>query len=427
MITIQEALTEVARLKVVDRVIQLPLHQALELRLAEPLFAQSPLPRHSQSAMDGFALCAANVTEGMTLKVVAHIPAGTLCKKVIHAGEAARIFTGAPLPSGTDTVLIQENADYVLDQQAVTPSYYGDVTLRHSPSVGEHVRQRGEEIQIGAQLAQPGESLTPGLVGLLASQGIDQVRVYAPPQVAIIETGTELRALGTSLDDAQIYASNGLTLSGMLRYSGAHLHSLTHVLDNPEQLADAISNAYTQGADLVVTTGGVSVGDHDPVHAALTKLNATRQFWKVRMKPGKPIALSTVSRADEERPLISLPGNPVSSVISYLLFVHPLLQRIAGFPERERGLRHLTCRLQHSVNKTHSRAELLRVRLIDHELPPSCELTGGQSSAWISSVADADGLLVLPHEPIALSKGQRVDVALFPWRTAASFKFMLQA
>lgn len=373
--------------------------------------------------MDGYAVRFEDVSQGITLPVVDHIPAGVWPERQLMPKEAARIFTGAPLPPSADTVILQENCEAIslsdlssgLSPVASPP--FGWVKINHDALLGEHVRQQGEEVGRGVEIASIGDLVTPGLIGLCAAQGHSQIGVFAPPQVTIIETGDELKPLDQRLKGAEIYATNGITLAAMLEYSSARLHSQARCEDEPSQVARQIRTALEGGSDLVITTGGVSVGDHDPLHRALELLRAERHFWRVKMKPGKPVSAATILHQGSRRTLLSLPGNPVSAVVSYLLFVHPLLQRAAGVPSSELGLQRLQCQILHPIEKHHQRAEFLRVRVLPqvHGSLPLCELTGGQSSAWISSVMRADGLLALPAEPTTLNAGSEVEVALFPW------------
>ena len=391
-----------------------PLDQCNGAYLATDLYAESPLPRWPQSAMDGYAVRYAEAQAGQTLQVGELIPAGHWPQRSLVKGEAARIFTGAPLPTGADAVVIQENCQTSADQQ--------EVLIQQTAKLGEHIRKAGEELAVGDLVAQKGTKITPGVLGLCAAQGWDTLPVITQAKVSIIETGTELKSPGQALDGAEIYATNALTLAPLVKTSSAQLNSVFRAKDSVQTVVDTIQRALESDVQVILTTGGVSVGDFDPIHEALEVLGAQRHFWKVKMKPGKPFSVASIqSHAGAKCLLIGLPGNPVSCVVSYLLFVHPLLQKMAGVPEEQCGLRRINCILQHDLRKTHHRAELFRVRLnrmTQEDTGKSfygCELTGGQSSAWISSIAQADGLLYMPDQPCQYTAGQQVEVSLLPW------------
>ncbi|MAD60858.1 MAG: hypothetical protein CMH49_04970 [Myxococcales bacterium] len=388
------------------------LDQCYGQYIAKDIIAQSALPLWSQSAMDGYAVRYHEAQEGQTLKVGEIIPAGHWPQKPLAIGEAARIFTGAPLPDGADSVIIQENCKSLPDHQ---------VLIQQSAQKGKHIRQAGEEIALGEMIAQMGQKLTPGLIGLCAAQGFDKLPIFAKAKVCIIETGSELKSPGQKLSGAEIYATNALTLTPLISQSSAILSQVSRTEDSVQALVECIETILDSDTKVILTTGGVSVGDYDPVHEALAKLGAERHFWKVKMKPGKPISVASIKRNQgQDCLLIGLPGNPVSCVVAYLLFVHPLLQKLAGVPEHKCGLRRVQAVLTHEQNKQHQRAELLRVSLSPSSskstsTPYLCRLSGGQSSAWISSIAKADGLLYVPDQPCHWPKGHIVEVALFPW------------
>jgi molybdopterin molybdotransferase len=363
--------------------------------------------------MDGYAVRHAEAQAGQTLKVGELIPAGHWPQSPLSKGEAARIFTGAPLPIGADAVVIQENCQANSDQK--------EIFIQQTAKLGEHIRKAGEELAVGDLVAPKGTKISPGLLGLCAAQGWGTLPVFTQAKVAIIETGTELKSPGQDLEGAEIYAMNALTLAPLIKASAAQLSSAFRTKDSVQTVVNTIQHALESDVQVILTTGGVSVGDFDPIHEALEILGAQRHFWKVKMKPGKPLSVASIqSSAGAKCLLIGLPGNPVSCVVSYLLFVHPLLQKMAGVPEEQCGLRRINCMLQHDLRKTHHRAELFRVRLnrmAQEDTGKSfygCELTGGQSSAWMSSIAQADGLLYMPDQPCQYTAGQQVEVSLLP-------------
>ena len=435
MLSVDEALARCLALEVDSESEHRPLAQCAGARLAAPLNAQAPLPRWDNSAMDGYAMRGSDARRGAVLKVVEVIPAGVWPERALKPGEAARIFTGAPLPTGADVVVIQEHCT------ALEGVGLGSVRVERDISQGQNIRRRGEEVKEGSLIAARGEVITPGLLGLCAAQGYAQLNVHREPRVALLETGTELISPGKPLTGAQIYATHHVTLAPMIQSSGGALVHCARVGDSVDEVVELLRDLANREIDLIITTGGVSVGEFDPLHEALTQLGAERHFWKVKMKPGKPVSVTSLSRTASHAPLpiFSLPGNPVSCVVGYLLFVHPLIQRASGVPSERLGMSRITCRLTSPIEKRHTRAELLRVSVslesASHDLKScrehprgsqgatpdpqrsfwSCALTGGQSSAWISSVAFGDGLLWVPADPVTWPIGHEVEVSLFPW------------
>ena len=432
MLSVTEALKRCLDLEINPSTEDRPLIQCAGARLASPLAARAALPRWDQSAMDGYAIHHGDAISGATLKVVDVIPAGTWPEQSIQRGEAARIFTGAPIPDGADTVIIQENCSPSEDEGL------GHVLIHQNTPQGKNIRRRGEEIEPSTHFASAKDLVTPGLLGLCAAQGYAQLNVYRSPRIALLETGAELISPGQTLTGAQIYATHEVTLAPMIQLSGGQLVHSIRVNDSVDEVVHQLHTLLHEDIDLILTTGGVSVGDFDPLHEALTRLGAERHFWKVKMKPGKPISVASLTRGTTQPslPIFSLPGNPVSCVVGYLLFVHPLIQRAAGVPKDELGMTQKRCILTSAITKNHTRAEFLRVRVSKshdghHDGQPelagnalkgkghqglcSCEVTGGQSSGWISSVAYGDGLLWVPAKPTSWPVGQEVDVLLFPW------------
>ena len=419
---INDAIQECLSLSPCREVESLPLLEACGASLAADLVAERSLPLWDQSAMDGYAVRAEEPTQGAVLSLGEIIPAGHWPQRSLKEGEAARIFTGAPLPEGSDAVVIQEN---VVPHSLSADQRVAMIKVESTAQRGDHIRVCGEELRAGTLISRSERTVTPGLLGLCASQGWTHLPVFKKPNVALLETGTELVEPGIPLSNAQIYASNATTLSPLIKLSGGQLLSSERVSDHVSEVVNKLNLLIDQGARLLITTGGVSVGDFDPIHQALEQLGATRSFWRVKMKPGKPISVATLDRGDDDPVLIiGLPGNPVSCVIGYLLFVHPLLQHLSGVPSQRLGLPRISCILDHDIEKRGHRAELFRVSLLPHREATQdarrietwrCGLTGGQSSAWISSISQGDGLLYTSAPPASLKAGDRVEVALFPW------------
>ncbi len=288
---------------------------ALGRVLAQPLTSTVSVPPLDNSAMDGYALaCADLAAAGETgLRVAQRIPAGSV-GHALEAGTAARIFTGAPVPPGADAVVMQENCD--LDGESVI--------IRRTPRLGENIRRAGEDIAAGQQVLAAGVKMRAQEMGLVASIGLADVPVYRQLRVAIFFTGDEIVMPGEALGEGEIYNSNRYTLLGLLEGMGCRVADFGIVPDSLEATVEVLNQAWHE-ADLILTSGGVSVGEEDHVKAAVERTGKL-DMWKVAMKPGKPIAHGTV----HDTPFIGLPGNPVSAFVTFLQFVRPYILRCQG-------------------------------------------------------------------------------------------------
>lgn len=417
MLTVEEALSRCLSTDLPRRTEVLPLSEADGRLLAEDLHAPSPLPRWDNSAMDGFAIRHADCTPHpdttaqpgcelstpseqppatARLRTLGTIAAGDMPDTAVMPGTTLRIMTGAPLPAGADTVVMREN---VTDADGVA-------IIHGMPRQGQHIRRAGEEVALG-QLAVPaGTELTPPVIGLCASMGLSEVTVAARPRVALLGTGDELVPPGQPLEPGQIYSSNSLALAAMVREAGGEPIDCGIAPDTLEGTRAAFQRALDTGCDLILSTGGVSVGDFDVVKDALTDVGAEMVFWKVRVKPGKPLAMGMIG----DRPAFGLPGNPVSCMVNFLQFVRPLIRRAVGDPRP--FLPAVPATLRGNIRKRHGRAELVRVVLSWSESGLIAETTGGQSSGWISSMARADGLLLLGIDSEGAADGDAVTVQI---------------
>lgn len=293
--------------------------------LAEPVVAAGPVPTFRNSAMDGFAMRAAELTPGVQLRVVAEVPAGSALDPALGPGECVRIMTGAPLPTDADTVVPVE----------VTSEADGVITFHEVREQGAHVRDAGHDFEAGAEVLPRGAVLTPAAVGLAASAGAFRVPVVRRPRVVVVATGDELRQPGTELSRGQIHESNGHYLEAAAAAAGADVVRRIHLPDDPLRFRLGL-NVAAQNADLVVLSGGVSVGDHDVVRIVLSEADAA--FRHVRMQPGKPQGWARWPLPDGSVvPLVALPGNPLSTVVSFELFVRPALDRLLGRASRGWG------------------------------------------------------------------------------------------
>ncbi len=369
----------------------LPLLEALGAVLAEDVESPIDVPLDDNSAMDGYALRA---TDGaQELPVSQRIPAGAVGHE-LQAGTAARIFTGAAIPPGADAVVMQENCD-VRD---------GAVVISGQVKVGQNIRPRGQDIAAGATVLRAGRRLRPQDLGLLASVGCSQVRVHRPLKVAVLSTGDELIEPGTgSLRAGQLYNSNRYTLAGLVRSLGMEVVDCGIIPDDPEATAEALLRA-ANDADVVISSGGVSVGEEDHVKAQVERLGELG-LWKLAIKPGKPLAFGRIG----ERPFIGLPGNPTSVYVTFNLVARPFLLKMQGAGDISVPL--VSAVADFTVPRAGTRQDHLRVKLERGEDGLVARRFSNQSSGVLSSVSHSDGLAVIPVGK-TLAEGDQVDVLL---------------
>ena len=370
---------------------------ALGRVLAEEVRSGRTLPPADCSAMDGYAVRAADVAQpGARLRVAYEVAAGGQAPRALAAGEAARIFTGAPLPLGADTVVRQEDAD----------ARAGEVRVLVAVPRGESVREAGEDVRAGDLVLAPGARIGPAQVGMLASLGHTLARVHRRPAVAVLSGGDELVEPHETPANGRIVSSNAYTLSAQCREAGALPNNLGIARDTPAELERLLRAGL--GADVLVSSAGVSVGDHDHVRPTLEKLGVELVFWGVEMKPGYPI---TFGRAGGGRGafVFGLPGNPVSAMVTFELFVRPLLLRLGGRSELARP--ELAAIAGERFAKKPGREHYVRVFL---EPRPDGALvartTGNQSSGVLRSMTLADGLLVFPAGESEIAEGSLARV-----------------
>ena len=363
----------------------IPLGQAAGRVIAEELFSPLDLPCWDNSAMDGYALRAADVPEqGGYLVLAGRIAAGHSSDELLQAGQTVRIFTGAPLPPGADSVVPQERC-----------RVYGQRIWCPSLRLGEHVRKRGEEMQRGQRLLRVGQRLRAQEVGLLASAGIPWVKVYRPLRVCLLSSGDELREPGESLAPGQIYNSNRHLVTALLRGWGVEVLDYGVMADALAASRDALILASSE-CDLLLTTGGVSVGEEDHLKQAIQELGRV-DFWRLAIQPGKPLAFGEVAG----KPWIGLPGNPSAALITALVVVRPFLLRAQGVE------RVLPVPVQVPAGfewpTPNKRRQYLRARLspgADGQL--RAVLHPQQSSAMLTAACWADGLVIVEREQLLL-------------------------
>jgi len=380
---------------------EVPLGDALGCVLADDVTAAEDLPPFANSAMDGFAVRAADLAGAsdrgpIALEVTGEVFAGSARLPTVQAGGAARIMTGGPLPPGADAVVPVEQA--TVDGDAVR--------IRLAPGERQFVREAGEDVRAGAVVLERGRVLDPAAVGMLASVGRRLVPVHPKPRVTVVSTGDELVDPGDPLGPGQIRDSNSWLLVAQARAAGADAFRCGKLRDDPEALRRGFALAAAEG-DLVLTSGGVSVGERDYTKQVLAELGDVRSF-RVAMQPGMPQAFGFAAGT----PLYGLPGNPVSCFVVFEVLVRPALRRLAGYPDDRLDRPRVVARLGEPVRSPPGKVSFLRVRLQVGDDGLVATLTGHQGSGVLSSCVAADGLAVVPAERRELDAGAAVQVVL---------------
>lgn len=377
-----------------------PLREALDLVLAEPVVSELDLPPWDNSAMDGYAVRSADLAApGVSLQVIESVAAGCFPTRSLEPGQATRIFTGAPLPTGADTVIRQEDTD--------TPEG-GRVSIRDLRDAKRNLRFRGEDIRRGTLVLSPGATLGPAQLGVLASIAHEPVTVHRPPEVAFLGSGDEIVDLDRReeiLAGRKIATSNSYTLGGLIRRAGARPRELGVAADHPDSLREHFGRA--RGADLLVTTAGVSVGEHDFVRAVLAELGCEMKLWRIRMRPGAPLGFGLLGGM----PWIGLPGNPVSTMVTFELFVRPAIRRLLGHPlPFRRSVPVITAepitlgpRLRHFLRAVVAPGPDSRL---------TARLTGPQGSGILTSMVAANALLIVPEDRPKVAAGETLSAIM---------------
>jgi len=388
---------EEARQKILSAIVPLPatevsLGDALDRFAAIDLFATIPLPPFDNSAMDGYAVVAGSAGKNARLKIVGEQPAGPSKNLSLSTGEAVRIFTGASIPTGADAVVMQEETERE-----------GDFVLIRAEkiSVGDFVREAGADLAVGQQILRRGNRMHPVTLGLLASQGIESVRVGALARVAIVTTGDELVAPGQERRAGEIFESNGVMLDALARNTGVQVTMQKHCPDNFNTLCTALREAVQH--DALIISGGVSIGEHDLVREALREIGAEIDLWRVAVKPGKPFLFGKRDRCL----IFGLPGNPVSAFVTFLTFVRPTLLQLMGATNDALALPRASARLTHEVTGDETRPHYFRGELAGRRFT----VIGRQESHALFGLARANALLRVPPGK-KLSAGSEVEVLL---------------
>ncbi len=357
----------------------LPLEAATGRILAAPQYSTVAAPPLDNSAMDGYAVRCADLTAmGNCLPVSQRIPAGSV-GTTLQAGTAARIFTGAPIPPGADAVIMQELCEH---------GEHG-VVINHLPKNGENIRLAGEDIAIGARVLEAGQKLRPQDIALAATAGLAELPVYRRLRVAVFFTGDELHLPGQPLPPGGIYNSNRYALRALLEKLDCEVRDLGQVPDQLEATRDALRRAAADN-DLVITSGGVSVGEEDHIKPAV-EAEGRLEMWKIAIKPGKPLAFGEIGREARQAWFMGLPGNPVSAMVTFMMMVRPFILRLQG--ARSMQPRSFELVADFDWKKNEPRLEFLRARINDGG---KVELYPNQGSGVVTSLCWGDGLVVNP-------------------------------
>ena len=369
-----------------------PIHEATGRVLAGEIAAPFDMPAADNSAMDGFAVRSAECRTTVDLKVTGYRPAGFSEETPVFPGCAVRIMTGAPLPGGYDTVVPLEDAR----------EEDGTVRIRGPVRAGAHVRVRGEDVKAGDLVIRPGAVLRPPEISLIASFGRVQVPVFRKPNVAILATGDELVEPGEKILPGAVVNSNSFSLASAVREAGAEPAILGIAGDSLPDLREKLSAGLSE--DVLITSAGVSVGDRDLVREALSGLGVREIFWRVRMRPGRPFAFGLSGAV----PVFSLPGNPVSALITFEMLVRPALRAMVGDPApvkpRVKGV------LEEPIRKKAGRIQFLRVRMELRDGTWQVRSAGDQNTGILRTLVHGNGIALLPADRTEFQPGETVDL-----------------
>lgn len=383
---------------------KLALRSALGRVLAEDIISGIDVPQHDNSAMDGYAFSGAALdpSRDLRLKIVATIHAGGRHEGKVGAGECVRIMTGAPMPDGCDTVVPQEFTRDAGPEGVTVPA--GAVRT------GDNRRLRGEDLKSGSAALRRGRVIRPADLGLLASLGIAEVPVQRRLRVAFFSTGDELRSIGEPLDEGCVYDSNRYTLYGMLSRLGCELIDMGVVKDEPAVL-EATFRSACENADAVITTGGVSVGEADYTKQMMATLGDVT-FWKIGMRPGRPMAFGRISSNGKSAYLFGLPGNPVAVMVTFYFFARNALRRMMGAEEARLPLMKVAS--ANAIRKKPGRTEYQRgILSVDEDGVQRVRITGSQGSGILRSMVEANCMVVLGDGQGSVQAGEMVDVIVF--------------
>lgn len=404
MLTVAEALASILRQVKPLGAVQTPLLDARGMVLAEDISADIDNPPFDNSAVDGFGVRAVDVKSAsygspVELRCVGEVPAGTFPRKAIGPGECMRVMTGAPIPAGADAMVMVEDAR----------AEGSSVLVLEAAKPGNHVRPQGGDITAGQVVLKQGVIIEAPEIALLAAMGKAKVKTIRKPSIAVISTGDEVVDISKKPGPGQIRNSNQYAVAALVAEAGAKLHSAIHIKDDLDETREALKRCAgltgTPAADLIVTSGGVSVGDRDFVKPVLEELGSL-DLWRVKMKPGKPLAFGKVGKSL----FFGLPGNPVSTMVTFELFVRPTIWRFAGRSSLERP--RVRARLLDAVPHHPGREEYVRAQVSVQAGEFVAMPTGAQGSGILTSMLGANALLVVPEDSPGFASGEQAAAIL---------------
>lgn len=413
MISVEEALERILSYVSLLEPEDSPLLDALGQVIADDVRSGMDIPPLDNTAMDGYAVRAADTAGAsenspVALRVAGELAAGYVYEGEVAAGEAVRIMTGAPMPRGADSIVPFEETDEPEGRSFGSFSKpRSHVGVLKAALPGANVRRAGEDIARGQTVLARGSTLHPAQIGLLASLGMPSVRVHRRPVVAILSTGDEVKEPGTPLQPGQIYDSNAYSIAAMVRAAGGIPRRLGIAGDTVEALTEKLRSGLE--ADMLVTSAGVSRGDYDVVKDVLAKEGEV-DFWTVRMRPGKPLAFGAFASGGRRVPHIGLPGNPVSSMVSFELFGRPAIFKMLGRTDMER--QRVRAIASERIENGDARRVYARAIVSKRDGQYHAALTGPQGSGILSSMALANALAIVPEEVSCVEPGDEVDVIL---------------
>ena len=412
MISVEQALDKILGYVTVLEDEESPILDSMGQVLAEDIYSGIDVPPLDNSAMDGYAVQAGD-TRGAgeqsprLLRVIDTVPAGSLAEREVEPGTAIRIMTGAPIPKGADSVVMFEDTDETQRQGSAA-----EIGILREVETGLNIRRAGEDIAKGSLVLSKGAVLRPSEVGVLASLGRTTARVIRRPIVAILATGDELVDIGQPLPTGKIYNSNTYSLAALVRRYGGIPEVLGIALDSEDSVVTGLRRGLD--ADMLITTGGVSAGDYDVVKDVLAKQGEIA-FWTVRMKPGKPLAFGIIKAGTSRSiPHVGLPGNPVSSMVTFELFVRPAILKMMG--KRDLTKPTIEAVAESSVANRDGRRVFARAIVEKRHGQYFARITGHQGSGILTSMTSANGLMVIPEDRKEVVPGDVVEVMMLDWR-----------
>lgn len=401
MLSVKEAQEKVLSCSIKHKIKKVSLLDSLGLVLAENMISEDFIPAYDNSAMDGFAVKAVDIVGAdknypIKLKLIKEdLPAGKIPENKLESGYCVQIMTGAPIPEGSDCVVMKEDA--IKEGK--------DVLIFRECKQGENVRYKGEDIKKGDVVIKKGKKIFPGDIGVMASIGRSEILVNFPPTVGILATGSELVEIHEKLETGKVRDSNSYSLSAQIKEAGACSERYGIVRDDKEILKKKIRETLSD-CDILLLTGGVSVGDYDFVKEILGELDAEFVFWRVNQRPGKPLAFLTY----KDKFIFALPGNPVSVMVCFELYVRPLIKKIMGDKKLHRDT--ITARASSDFKHIVGRTDFIRVKIEKVENYTYFKSTGMQGSGILMSMSEADGLAVFPEEIGDIEKNTEIEVYL---------------